>query len=155
MTVGIEQAGGFGNVAVGLVEGMLDEQVFGCFEVERKGDGKRAVWWGLGLSGRGGVEEVEVLGGNGMTGGFDEGAFEDVSEFADIAGEMVGFKLRKGFGAQRRRIKAHFCRQEEEKVTGKQGDVAAPLPERWDPDGEASKSEVEILAESAFIYSRL
>ena len=79
----------------------------------------------------------------------DERAFEDVLEFAYVAGPVVAFERVAGPARQAGNGTAEAARGSAQEVPGEQRDVLATLAKRRHRDRKDVETVVEVLAETA------
>ena len=142
---GGEVACGGGDVAVLAFEGVDDEVAF----VEGYSFVK-----GAGADGVGGVGGLE---GGGQVVALDDafvseedGAFDAVFEFADVAGPMVGDHHVDGGGGDASDGFVEFFGVLFDEEVGEEEDVVFAVAQRGEVDGEDVEAVVEVLSEVAF-----
>ena len=82
---------------------------------------------------------------NDAAGGDGDGVFEDVAQFADIAGPGVALEQVERLGRELQRARAASGAEE---IGGERGDVAAAFAQRGHGDFEDVQPVVEIFAET-------
>ena len=106
-------------------------------------------WRWRGRRGRG---ETHEFGADGNTLlGEDGGAFDDILEFTNIAGPIVGEQSSYAAFRKSSAFDAVFLGKTLEKMIGEDFDIPRALAERGDLDGENIEAVVEILAKFAFL----
>lgn len=136
-----EFAGGAGAVAAVAVESLLDSAALEFVDIEGGGSG--------GIHGAP-FSEREVIGQD-FPVAEDGRPFNDVLEFADVAGPAVGAELEAGGVAQAKAGLAELGGGEGDEVFGEGVDVGGAVAERGDFDREGAEAEVEVGAEAAFL----
>jgi hypothetical protein len=157
----VEQAGGLGAVIVAAFEDGEDVLTFQLAQ----GEWRRVGRGGEGVPGRGGGRGYGrergrgrlggARGGEGEVVGFeeggrlaeDDGAFDDVLEFADVAGPVVVVEGLEAGVAEARDMDAVLAGEALEEVLGEKGDILPAFAEGGDVDGDDVEAEVEVLAE--------
>ena len=155
----LEEFGGLGAVAVCALEGFEDGAFFEFVEWHdlgirsgSRGSGFLNNWSRLGGSNGRWRGETHEFGANGHALlGEDGGAFDDILEFAHIAGPIVGEQSSYAAFRKSAAFDAVFLGKTLEKMIGEDFDIPRALAERGDLDGENIEAVVEILAKFAFL----
>ena len=155
----LEELGGLRAIAVCALEGFEDGSFFEFVEWHDFGtrggsrssgflnDGSR-----LGGSNRRWRGEPHEFGTDGHSFlGEDGGAFDDILEFAHIAGPIVGEQSSYAAFRKPTAFDAVFLGKTLEKMIGEEFDIPRALAERGDLDGKHIEAVVEILAKVAFL----
>ena len=130
-----EAGRGSGDDAGGFTEDAEDVFAFDLFE------------GGAALGLRRGIADFADGSAEVGTDGEDDGAFDKVFEFADVAGPVPVDQSAQGFRGDLIDGAAHFLGVFAGEVAGEDGDVVGPVSERGRGDGEDFEAVVEITPE--------
>ena len=139
----IQQAGGFGLIAFGVVQHPLDMELFHAGQVK---GGKRSV------GPRGAILEVggKVVHRQFRSIGKDGRPFDDVFQLPDIAFPVMLLQVGEEVLAHSVDAFSPFGSEHLQKISGDEGNVFFSIPQRRQGDGKYIEAIVEVFPELAF-----
>jgi len=140
------------DTAAGIAKGLYD-----LFPGKRGDDGAgpRGTnwrWRTLGVCGRDRGRGAEFGGRNAenAVGGKDDGALDDVLQFADVAGPVVAYEGAHGVGGNRLYVLAHAAAEDFGEMADEERNVFGAFAKRGDADGKDVEAIEKVGAEFVF-----
>lgn len=87
---------------------------------------------------------MQMRGLNRCTLTVDHRPLDDVLQFADVAGKVVGEELIEGFLAQMHVFPSHFYGKCGEEMLSQKRNIVLPCPKRWDFNRKPGQPKIEV-----------